>query len=641
MLNLSNVYVKYGDRVLLNKINATIRPGERVGLIGRNGAGKSTILSLISGDQTPDEGSIERPKEMTLGFLRQVLNFTKEHSVMDEAMLAFEAYRNLENQLNQLNTELTERTDYESDDYARLIQKVTDISDRLHRESAENPEAQASRILKGLGFKQADLHMPLKTFSGGWLMRVEMAKLLLQNPDLLLLDEPTNHLDIESIVWMENYLKNYNGIIILISHDKEFLNNVTNRTIEIELGRLMDIKVPYSKFMIQKQSQAEINKSSYENQQKEIAHKERLIEKFRAKASKAKLAQSLIKQLDGMDRIEVFGEDTKVMRIRFPEPPRTGREVVKIDSLSKSYGDNEVLRNISLTIERGDRVAFVGQNGQGKSTLAKIITNHTAASSGNLKVHENTALGYYSQDHHETLSEKATLYDTLFDHTPPAQTSKVRNVLGSFLFSGEDIDKKVQVLSGGERARLALACMVVNPSNLLILDEPTNHLDILSKETLKDALLSYQGTLIVVSHDRDFLAGLTDKTYEFADHRIKEYLGDINYFLEKKSADNFREVEKNYAGKKPKSTSEVKAKTQDNSQREDYKKIERAIANVERKIKSTEDKIKKKETLMGATDFYGSENQDQVISSYDKLKSELNLMESEWEKLIEALDNLA
>ena len=643
MLNLTGVFIKYGDRELFKRVNATIKNGERVGLIGRNGAGKTTLLKLITGEISPHEGKLEITKGMTVGHLKQVLDFNNTQTVMQEALLAFEEYWEIQRSIDDYNKQLETRTDYESDAYANIIQNITDLSERLGMFDSDSPEAQASKILKGLGFKDSELHNPLSTFSGGWLMRVEMAKLLLQHPDILLLDEPTNHLDIESIIWLENYLQSYNGIIILISHDKMFLDNVTNRTIEVELGRLMDIKGNYTKFLTEKQLQSKITQSAFENQQREIQHKEKLIEKFRAKANKAKLAQSLIKQLDKMDKVEVRSEDTKVMNIRFPEPPRSGRDVVKMEGLCKSYGEKEVLQNIDLLIERGDRVAFVGQNGQGKSTLAKIITKHLDATDGAMILTPTVEIGYYAQNNHETLDGNATLYDTLYHHTPPELKTRVRAILGSFLFSGEDIDKKVKVLSGGERARLAMACLVVNPVNLLVLDEPTNHLDILSKQTLKESLAEYKGTLIVVSHDRDFLADMTTKTYEFTNHTIKEYLGDVNYFLEKKSMEDFREVELDYKKKKkkPDYVEEVKKEDPVSSQpsvsKSDEKEIKRAIQNTERTIGQLEKELSVLESKMGADGFYESADSKDILEKYKLQKKKLSSKEDEWSALVEKL----
>jgi len=645
MLNLTGVFIKYGDRELFKRVNATIKNGERVGLIGRNGAGKTTLLKLITGEISPHEGKLEITKGMSIGHLKQVLDFNNTHTVMQEALLAFEEYWEIQRSIDKYNKQLETRTDYESDAYANIIQNITDLSESLGMFDADSPEAQASKILKGLGFKDNELHNPLSTFSGGWLMRVEMAKLLLQHPDILLLDEPTNHLDIESIIWLEQYLQSYNGIIILISHDKMFLDNVTNRTIEIELGRLMDIKGNYTKFLTEKVLQSKITQSAFENQQREIQHKEKLIEKFRAKANKAKLAQSLIKQLDKMDKVEVLSEDTKVMNIRFPEPPRSGRDVVKMEGLSKSYGEKEVLQNVDLLIERGDRVAFVGQNGQGKSTLAKIITKHLDVTSGEINLTPTVEIGYYAQNNHETLDGNTTLYDTLYHHTPPELKTRVRAILGSFLFSGDDIDKKVKVLSGGERARLAMACLVVNPVNLLVLDEPTNHLDILSKQTLKESLADYKGTLIVVSHDRDFLADMTNKTYEFTNHTIKEYLGDVNYFLEKKAMEDFREVELDYKKKSKKSESKVQNNQEvpvtnnpSGISAAEEKEVKRAIQNVERAIGQLEKEIKELELKMGAEGFYESADSQKTLDKYNQQKEKLTTKETEWAGLIEKLE---
>ncbi len=630
MLKINNLFLKYGDRVLFDHISATIRNGERVGLIGRNGAGKSTLLKLIEGEISADGGTIEVPKESTIGFLRQELSFDRDQTVKEEAMKAFEEFIALNERLENINVELSTREDYESVEYAKLIQEITDISNRLAVFDNDNPEALCSKVLKGLGFSIEEMDRSLSTFSGGWLMRVEMAKLLLKQPDVLLLDEPTNHLDIESIIWLENHLSKYPGIILVISHDKAFLDHITNRTIEVELGRLFDIKKNYSGFEVEKKNQSQILQASFENQQKEIAQKERLIEKFRAKASKAKMAQSLIKQLDKMDRVEVYGEDTKVMKIRFPEPPRAGREMVKVEKLGKSYGDNEVLRDVDLVVERGDRIAFVGQNGQGKSTLAKLITKDIKSTSGEITLNPTVEMGYYAQNHHETLDLNSTLYDTLYHACPPELTTRVRSILGSFLFSGEDIDKKIKVLSGGERARLSMACLIVNPINLLILDEPTNHLDMLSKATLKEALMNYTGTLIIVSHDRDFLSGLTDKTYEFANRKVREYLGDVNYFLEKRAAEDFRQLEQSYQEKKVK----VKPEKSEASPPKQDQNIQKEIQKAEKKINQLEGWINEKEEKMSVEGFYESSDSEKIIKDYQQLQKQLQEAEAKWEDLV-------
>ena len=632
MLQINNVFLKYGDRVLFNHVNATIRDGERVGLVGRNGAGKSTLLKIITGETSVDGGNIETPKGVTIGILRQELNFQRDSTVIEEAMTAFKEYNDLLARMDVVNEEISTRTDYESKEYSDLIQEITDSSIKLGMYENENPEAQCSKVLTGLGFKQEEFHNKLATFSGGWLMRVEMAKLLLRRPNILLLDEPTNHLDIESIIWLEDYLSNYPGIIIIISHDKAFLDNVTNRTLEVELGRFFDIKKNYSGFIVEKKNQSDVNQAAFENQQKNIAQTEKLIEKFKAKASKAKMAQSLIKQLDRMDKVEVFAEDTKVMKIRFPEPPRAGREMVRVNNMSKYYGDKKVLEDVNLVIERGDRVAFVGQNGQGKSTLAKIIVKNIKQTAGDVLMNPTVVKGYYAQNNHETLDGNATLYDTLYDACPPALTTRVRKILGSFLFSGEDIDKKVKVLSGGERARLAMACLVVNPINLLILDEPTNHLDMISKDTLKEALKEFKGTLVVVSHDRDFLTGLTDKTFEFADYKIKEYLGDINYFLDKRKADDFRTLELDYEKSEPK-----QPKTTAKAEPVVDNELKKSVQKVEKKIQQLENWIKEKEVVMAADGFYESSSSEKILADYKDLKSKLASKEDEWAELVEKM----
>jgi len=475
MITASNIFVKYGDRTLLDKITFVIQDKDRVGLVGRNGAGKSTLLKILAREITPDEGTIAIPNDRTMGFLHQEMFLPKGKTIIAEALTAFKEIKALEDRITVINGEISTRTDYESEAYNNLLIEFSEVNDRFQLLGGATMQADAERVLKGLGFKDSDMNRLTDEFSGGWQMRIELAKLLLQRPDYLLLDEPTNHLDIESIIWLEQFLTTYPGAVIVISHDKQFLDNVTNRTIEVELGKIFDYKAAYTKFMQLREERRDLQQSAYANQQKVIAQKERTITRFMAKATKTKLAQSMQKQLDKMERVEVDSEDTAAMRIRFQPSPRSGQVVVDGQKVKKSFGNVHVLDNISLKIGRGERVAFVGQNGQGKTTLAKILIGVEPSTGGDIKLGHNVQLGYYAQNQSDTLHPHLTLLQTMENASPPEMRTKLRNILGSFLFSGEDVDKKVSVLSGGERARLTLACLLLNPFNFLVLDEPTNH----------------------------------------------------------------------------------------------------------------------------------------------------------------------
>lgn len=634
MLTAANIYVQYGDRILLDRINVTIGERDKVGLVGRNGAGKSTLLKIISGMNSPLEGNVVRPNGTTLGFLHQELDLPKGKSVKAEAMTAFDEVNKMEERLAEIHKELEVRTDYESDSYERLLNEMSDLDHRFQLVGGGNKEADTEKILKGLGFKDTDMGRLTDEFSGGWQMRIELAKMLLQKPDYLLLDEPTNHLDIESIIWLEKFLETYEGAVIVISHDKTFLDNVTKRTIEIELGKVYDYKSNYSKYTEQRKERREKMMAAYENQQKVIADRERTIKRFMAKATKTSMAQSMQKQLDKMERIEIEDEDTAAMHIRFPEPPRSGQIVLEAKNMVKSYGDLNVLNKVDLKLDRGDRLAFVGQNGQGKTTLAKIIVDKLEATAGDMKVGHNVHIGYYAQNQSETLDPKRTLLETMEDHSPPEMRTRLRNILGAFLFSGEDHDKKVMVLSGGERARLAMACLLLRPINFLVLDEPTNHLDMRSKEVLKNAIQDYSGTLIVVSHDRDFLSKLTDKTVEFRDKKLHTYLGDVNYFLEKRSLEDMRQVELS-------SKKENASQTSSNSKEltyEERKQLQRRVSNAEKKVNKLESEIKKIEAKMAEPSFYQSPDSTQVMQKYNKSKEDLELAMIEWMEAQEALD---
>jgi len=636
MLNIHNLSVSFGGEYLFQEIAFRLNSGDHVGLIGKNGAGKSTLLALLSKDVAPDSGTIASEKDVKIGFLQQDIGFKQGRTVLEETYQAFEEIKQLELQLDQINKQLASRTDYESESYNQLIVDLNDHTHRYEILGGYNYQGETEKILQGLGFMREDFNKKTETFSGGWRMRIELAKLLLQNNDVLLLDEPTNHLDIESIIWLEQFLKNFAGAIVIVSHDKMFLDNVTNRTIEISLGRIYDYNKPYSKYLKLRQEMKEQQLNAQKNQEKEIQQAERLIEKFRAKSTKASMAQSLIKKLDRMERIEVDADDHSVMKLRFPVSVTPGKVVAEIQGLSKSYGNKEVLQGIDLLLERDSKTAFVGQNGQGKTTLAKIIVGELDFD-GHLKLGHNVQIGYFAQNQAEYLDGKKTILDTMIDSANESNRKKVRDILGSFLFSGDDVDKYVKVLSGGERNRLALAKMLLQPFNVLIMDEPTNHLDIRSKNVLKQALYNFEGTLILVSHDRDFLQGLTNKVYEFKDKKIKEYLGDINFYLDQRKADNFREIEKKQ--QTPKHSATVQKKDTDYQEQKKIKSLKNKLNAVENKITILEKEI-------AATDHELLMNYDEVIATpnffdaYQKKKKDLEELMQSWEQITTDLEKM-
>ena len=622
MLNIHNLSVSFSGEYLFEEISFKLISGDRVGLIGKNGAGKSTLLKLLSKEMELDSGSIAFEKDVKTGFLRQDIDFDKGRTVLEEAYQAFEEIKELELKQNQINKKLEERTDYESESYLELINELGESADRYELIGGYNYQGQTEKILQGLGFRREDFNKKTDTFSGGWRMRIELAKLLLQSNDLLLLDEPTNHLDIESIIWLEQFLKTFPGAVVIVSHDKMFLNNVTNRTIEISLGRIYDFNKPYSKYLVLRNEIKEQQISAQKNQEKQIQQTERLIEKFRAKASKASMAQSLIKKIDKIERIQVDKDDNSVMKLRFPISVRPGKVVTEIENLSKSYGSNHVLSNIDLLIERESKIAFVGQNGQGKSTLAKMIVGELEGS-GIIKLGHNVEIGYFAQNQAEYLDGTKTVLDTMIDSANERNRSKVRDILGSFLFQGDDVDKYVRVLSGGERNRLALAKMLLQPLNVLVMDEPTNHLDIKSKNVLKQALKNFDGTLVVVSHDRDFLQGLTNKVYEFKDQKIKEHLGDIDYYLNQRKVDDFRAIEKKekvLVSKKKNSSN-----NKDNSLKKKLNNIESKISKLEKEISIIDISLE--------NDYEKTIAQNNFFPNYEKKKNELGDLMKKWEDL--------
>lgn len=632
MYYIRDINLKYGDRTLFNNISFMIGKKERIGLIGRNGAGKSTMLKIISGKATGDGGKIELPSGTTIGYLEQDLDADESLTVMEAAQSAFDDINSVQDRIDYISKQLEERTDYESDGYMQLITDLGDLTEQLGVLDVDGLEGKIERVLKGLGFSEIDIAKRIDQLSGGWKMRVELAKLLLQEPDLLLLDEPTNHLDIESIMWLEKYLLDYTGIVILITHDTEFLNNVCNRILEIELSKMNDFKGNYEKYKKEKALQMEVAISAYENQAKDIAQKERTITRFMAKATKTKMAQSMKKQLDKVERIEVPTTDDRQMDIRFAQVPRSGLEVLAGKGVSKYYGPKKVLEDIDIRIERNDRIAFVGQNGQGKTTLAKILTEQIAATDGEVRMGTNVHLSYYAQNQSELLDPKQTILATMEDKAPEELRSRARTILGSFLFTGEDVDKKVSVLSGGERARLAMASLIMHPANLLVLDEPTNHLDIQSKDVLKQAVMKYDGTLLVVSHDRDFLRGLTDKVIEFKDGQLKEYLGDIEYYLDKKQLDNMRAVElqKTAAAAAP----AVTAKQVDQGE---VKALQKKLKYVERDIEKLEKAMEALKVKLADPSFYQDDTFLEVNKSYKDLEAQLDDKMIEWETVSEQI----
>src|SRR6056297_27521 len=636
MLNIHNLSVAFGGEYLFEEISFRLNGGDRVGLIGKNGAGKSTMLKLLAKEMPLDEGAIATEKNIRIGFLKQDIDFEEGRTVLEESYQAFSEIKAMELRLDEINTALTERTDYESDGYHQLMVDLNDVTHRYEILGGYNYEGDTEKVLLGLGFKREDFNKLTETFSGGWRMRIELAKLLLQNNDVLLLDEPTNHLDIESIIWLEQFLRNFPGAVVIVSHDKMFLDNVTNRTIEISLGRIYDYNKPYSQFLVHRKEIQEQQLSAQKNQEKQIQQTERLIEKFRAKSSKASMAQSLIKKLDKMDRIEVDEEDNSVMNLRFPVSVNPGKVVAELNGVSKSYGPKNVLQDIDLMVDRGSKTAFVGQNGQGKTTLAKIMVGELDYE-GDLKIGHNVQVGYFAQNQAEYLDGSKTILDTMIDAANEKNRSKVRDILGSFLFRGDEVEKYVKVLSGGERNRLALAKMLLQPFNVLVMDEPTNHLDIKSKNVLKQACKNFEGTLILVSHDRDFLQGLTNKVYEFKNKSIREYLGDVDFYLEQRKADDFRAIEKKQEQREEKKVEKKNTSFQDQKK---IKSLNNKLSTVESKISSLEKEIKAidHDLLM---DYDGTIAKPNFFDGYQAKKNKLEQLMENWERLSAEIESKA
>ena len=635
MLNIHNLSVSFGGTFLFEEVTFRMGAGDRVGLVGKNGAGKSTMLKILAGDFKPDSGQIATEKEVRIGFLRQDIDFEQGRTVLEEAYQAFTDIQEVERKLEQINHQLITRTDYESVEYSQIIEDLSDYTHRFELLGGYNYVGDTEKILLGLGFKREVFDNQTETFSGGWRMRIELAKLLLQANDILLLDEPTNHLDIESIIWLESFLRNYPGVVVIVSHDKMFLDNVTNRTIEISLGKAYDFNKPYSQYLELRHEIREKQLATQKNQAKKIEETERLIEKFRAKASKASMAQSLIKKLDKVERIEVDEDDNSVMNISFPVSKVPGKVVIEAENVTKKYGSNTILKDINLLVERGSKIAFVGQNGQGKSTFIKAVVNEFEFQ-GSIKMGHNVQVGYFAQNQAEYLNGEITLLQTMEDAATDTNRSKVRDMLGSFLFRGDDVEKKVKVLSGGERNRLALCKLLLQPINVLLMDEPTNHLDIKSKNVLKAALQKFEGTLLLVSHDRDFLQGMSNLVYEFKDQKIKEYLGDINYFLEQRNLENMREVEKKDIEKKEIPTSNSKISYEDQKK---GKSLQNRLSKVESTIKQLERDIQQDDKALASN--YDKHIEDAAFfMAYNKKKKDLDKLLEEWENVQEEIDSL-
>ncbi|MDD3520663.1 MAG: ABC-F family ATP-binding cassette domain-containing protein [Actinomycetota bacterium] len=645
MISLNNICLSFADHIIFNNISFLIRQKDRIGLVGNNGAGKTTMLKIITGEQSADSGNIEKPSGITIGYLPQQMKHSDSRTLFNEVKTAFNNIIEIEKNINRFNTEIEERNDYHSEKYLKILSKIADLNTRLDNLGAGKMEEKIEKTLSGLGFMATDYIRQTSEFSGGWRMRVELAKILLKHPDLILLDEPTNHLDIESIQWLEDFLANYNGAVMIISHDRTFLDNVTNRTIEISLGNIYDYKVPYSKYLLLRQERRAQQLAAYKNQQKEIKDTKEFIERFRYKASKAVQVQSRVKQLDKMDIIQIDEEDTSAIRIRFPSAPRSGNIVIDAVGISKSYGENIVLENIDLILRRNEKIAFVGKNGEGKTTLSRIIVGEIDFK-GALKIGHNVKIGYFAQNQDELMDENLTVFETIDRVAIGDIRTRLRSLLGAFLFKNDDIDKKVKVLSGGERSRLALIKLLLEPFNLLVLDEPTNHLDMRSKDILKQALLNYNGTLIIVSHDRQFLDSLTDKVYEFHNHKIISYSGSIFDFLEKKKIDSLRELEINCKIKESKPSQKTLAGKESYIEKKELnkslRKITKSINSCESSIEKLEnelDELSKQLESPSVKEFNNSEEQS-IFLKYGKFKKELDEKMTQWENLHSALKDL-
>ena len=610
-----------------------INPKDRIGLVGKNGAGKTTLLRTITGEQQPTEGAVTINGECTIGYLPQQMRVADTTSLIAETAKAFEEVLRIEAEIERLTEEIGSRTDYESQEYAELIHRLNDCNDRYHILGGDTREADIERTLLGLGFKRTDFERPTREFSGGWRMRIELAKLLLRRPSIFLLDEPTNHLDIESIQWLEEYLKSYNGAVLLISHDRAFLDNVTNRTIEISLGKAYDYKVPYSKYVELRAERRAQQMAAYENQQRLIEKTEEFIEKFRYKPTKSNQVQSRIKQLEKLDRIEVDEEDLSRLNIKFPPAPRTGQIVAEIKEVGKAFDTKRIFSGAEFTIERGQKIALVGRNGEGKTTFARMLFGELDPTEGEIKLGANVNIGYYAQNQDDLMDGEFTVFDTLDRVAVGDIRTRLRDILGAFLFRGEDIDKKVKVLSGGERSRLAMARLMLEPYNLLILDEPTNHMDMRSKDILKSALQKYDGTVVVVSHDREFLDGLVDRIYEFRDGGVREYLGDIWYFLEKRKVESLQEIERKErptVSDKSNDTPTAGKMTYEQKKEQEklLRKLRKAVESIEQELAEVEKEIADYDARFATATEYNADD----YAKYDALKQRYDTLMHEWEK---------
>ena len=631
MISLDNLTVSYGGWTLFDGISFLINEKDRIGLVGKNGAGKTTLLRIITGEQQPTEGAVTINGECSIGYLPQQMRVADTTTLKAETEKAFDEVLRLEAEIASLTTQIAERTDYESESYADLLHRLNDAQDRYHILGGDTREADIEKTLLGLGFKRTDFDRATSEFSGGWRMRIELAKLLLRRPSIFLLDEPTNHLDIESIQWLEEYLKNYNGAVLLISHDRAFLDNVTTRTVELSLGHIYDYKVPYSKFVELRAERRAQQMAAYENQQKLIEKTEEFIEKFRYKPTKSNQVQSRIKQLEKLERIEVEEEDLATLNIKFPPAPRSGQIVAEIKEVGKAFGEKRIFSDATFTIERGQKIALVGRNGEGKTTMARMIIGELEQTEGTIKLGANVNIGYYAQNQDDLMDGEFTVFDTLDRVAVGDIRTRLRDILGAFLFRGEDIEKKVKVLSGGERSRLAMARLMLEPYNLLVLDEPTNHMDMRSKDILKRAIQKYDGTVILVSHDRDFLDGMVEKVYEFRDGGVKEYLGGIYYFLEKRKVESLQDIERKDtpAASAAKETSSGKLSYEQRKEQEKLiRKMRKAVETIEAELATVEEKIAAYDEKFATATEYNEAD----YAAYNDLKSHYDHLMHEWEK---------
>ena len=640
MISIDNLSVSFGGWTLFDSISFLINTKERVGLVGRNGAGKTTILKLIAGLEQPTSGAVTRNADCTIGYLPQQMVVHDTTTLIEETAKAFDVVLALEAEIERLTAQIATRTDYESESYEKLLHSLNEATDRYHILGGDTRDADIEKTLLGLGFRREEFTKPTSTFSGGWRMRIELAKLLLRRPSIFLLDEPTNHLDIESIQWLEQYLKNYNGAVLLISHDRAFLDNVTTRTIELSLGKIYDYKVPYSQFVTLRAERRAQQLAAYQNQQRLIEKSEEFIEKFRYKPTKSNQVQSRIKQLDKLERIEVEEEDLATMNIKFPPAPRSGQIVAEIKGVGKAFGSHRVFSGAEFTIHKGDKIALVGRNGEGKTTFARILIGQTEPTEGTVRLGANVSIGYYAQNQDDLMDGDFTVYDTLDRVAVGDIRTRLRDILGAFLFRGEDVDKKVKVLSGGERSRLAMARMMLEPHNLLVLDEPTNHMDMRSKDILKEAIRKFDGTVVVVSHDREFLDGIVDKVYEFRDGGVREYLGGIYYFLEKRKIEDIREIERKAETPKQSATA-TPTQSQGKLSYEQKKEQEKLIRKHRKAVETIEAQTAEVEALIAAYDrkfATATEYNADDYRAYDALKQQLDHLMHEWEKAVYELE---